>query len=56
MFKAYNLATRSQNTMFRNSKHITARFFIDHRVIESRSLTRIVTEGATVVQDAQFYS
>ena len=55
MFKAYNLATRSQDTMFRNSKHITARFFIDHHVVESRSLTKIVTEGATVVQDARFY-
>ena len=55
MFRAYNLATRSQDKMFRNSKHITARFFIDHHVVESRSLTKIVTEGATVVQDAQFY-
>ena len=54
MFKAYNLVNDSPNTVFRKSKHITVRFFIDHHVIQSRSLTKMVTEGATVVQDSEF--
>ncbi len=54
MFKAYNRVNDSPNTVFRKSKHITVRFFIDHHVIQSRSLTKMVTEGATVVQDSEF--
>ena len=54
MFKAYNLVNNSPNTGFRKSKHITVRFFIDHHVIQSRSLTKMVTEGAAVVQDSEF--
>ncbi len=52
MYRAHELARISTDTNFQTSKLSTTQFFIHHHVVESRTLSKIVTEGADVINDA----
>ena len=54
MLKAHKLARQSQDANFKAVKASSTQFFIDHHVVQSSTLAKIVTEGGAVVNDAIF--
>ncbi len=56
MAKAHDLAMSMDDRAFRASKLSTTRFFIDHHVVETSTLAKIVITGSPAVQNAVFHT